>query len=141
MDEHRFDEARAEILRLLESDASLSTYQRLHLIADWISMELVSEKRSEMLDELLDPFVRKQFKGMKKSFSIQRCNYIIALLLDNNINAAEAARSQFDRLSYNAPWEADFEIDRELMAMALAIHENHMSGENKDDQESILQRS
>lgn len=140
MDEHRFGESQAEILRLLDADAALSTYQRLYLIADWVSMELVSGNHSELLDELLDPFVRRQFKGIKKSLPIQRCNYIVALLLDNDVNAAEKACSQFEHLAYNAPWEADFEIDRELMAMALEIHESRNTGENDHDQESILQR-
>ena len=65
LDEHRFSEARDEYLYLLNSDADFSVSQRVSITADLLCLELLLDKRKEMISDLLDPFMENQLSRLR----------------------------------------------------------------------------
>jgi len=118
MDEQRFDEADALMIRLLDADIAMVGVHRNLMICDRIFCELIAEKREEVIDDLLTAEQKKFMKSMKKFPTVLRTEYVLARLFYWDVERAEKIGAQFEKVTRTYPYPNDIESERELMQIA-----------------------
>ena len=117
MDAHRFDEARAEMDRLLAADSAIVGLY-MHLLAcDRMYLALL-DGDLERLNALFTPAQRSFMKQMRTNPSILRTQYAYALLAEKDAARADAYLAQFERAVKHHPYPGEIESERELIALA-----------------------
>ena len=119
LDLHRFDEAKRELVSLLDStEYALSDLIRAVLTDNLISCEAFTENRSETYERFLTPTYKKLKKALANNIGSIRTTYVRSLLIDNDTEKASKALIAFDRLKKTYPYPSDYELESELMAIA-----------------------
>ena len=118
MDEHRFEEADALMVRLLEKPNSLSGIYRGLLVNDRLFVELIGENRPEALAELRTAEQEKFAVVMREYPSVIRTEYAYALLHEHDAKKVEELSRRFEKVAASHPYPSDIESERELMALA-----------------------
>lgn len=115
MDAERFEEADLLMAHLLEIDSGIVGLHRNLLICDRIFVELIGEKRSEVIENMLTVEQKKFMKAMKRFPSVLRTEYALALLFDVDRSKAEKIMCEFDKVAKTYPYPHEAESERDLM--------------------------
>lgn len=118
VDAHRFEEADRMMEHLLEIDSGIVGLHRNLMICDRIYIELITEKRRDLLDGYLTQKQKRFMKSMKKFPSVIRTEYAYALLGEQDIAKAEEFKALFEKCAKTYPYPNDVQSERELMEIA-----------------------
>ncbi len=121
MDQHRFEEAGKLIDHLLEIETGMVALHRNLLICDQIYLELISQNRSDRLEELYTKELKKFMKAMKTFPSVIRMEYAYRLLAELDSEGAAKSMAAFERVAATYPYPNDTNTERELMEIAEKI--------------------
>lgn len=89
MDAHRFDEARARMDELLQEDSGILELHRKLLVCDVVYCEVMGENREEIVKAFLTKEQKSFMQAMKTSLSVLRTEYVVALLVEKDMNKAK----------------------------------------------------
>ena len=117
LDAHRFDEARAEIDRLLSADSAIVGVYLQLLACDRMYLAALNGE-TERLSELRTPARQRFFKQMRINPSVLRTGYACALLADKDSAKAAAYLARFEDVAKRYPYAGEIEGERELVALA-----------------------
>ncbi|MBR5995713.1 MAG: M50 family metallopeptidase [Eubacteriaceae bacterium] len=118
MDQHLFEEADTLIKQLLSGQNGIVSLHRNLMICDRMYVEMISENRKEILEEMLSDDLRNIMKVMKTYPSVLRTEYLYALLVEKDKEKAEKAMVKFDRCAKAYPYPIEIEGERELITLA-----------------------
>jgi len=118
MDEQRFAEADELMKRMLSNQSNMAGIHRGLMICDRIYVELLGERRAELLSSWLSKPQKKLMHAMKNFPSVIRTEYALALLSENDRAKAEKTAARFERYAKTYPYAGDIESERELMRTA-----------------------
>lgn len=118
MDQHLFEEADTLIKQLLSGKNGIVSLYRNLMICDRMYVEMISENRKEILEEMLSDDLRNIMKVMKTYPSVLRTEYLYALLVEKDKEKAEKAMVKFDRCAKAYPYPIEIEGERELITLA-----------------------
>ena len=118
MDEEKFKEADALMAHLLEIESGIVGLHHDLLMCDRIYVELIGEKRPEVIQNMLPKKQQKFMKAMKRFPSVLRTEYTLALLFENDAEKANKIRSEFEKVARTYPYSQDIESERDLMEIA-----------------------
>lgn len=118
MDEKRFEEADRLMAHLLEVDSGIAGLYRGLLVCDRMYVELITENRKEVLEELQSQEQKRFMKQMKNSLEIFRTEYVYALLQERNPEKAAGILAQFEKAGKMYPYESSLCSERELIQIA-----------------------
>ena len=120
MDQQRFDEADMLMKRLLAQQNGIIGLYRNLMVCDQMYVEMISENRKEILDEMRTKDQLRVMKAMKKYPSVLRTEYVYALLVEQNPKKAEKLMAQFRQCAKSYPYPSEIEGERQLMVLAAA---------------------
>lgn len=120
MDQQRFDEADTLMKRLLAQQNGIIGLYRNLMVCDQMYVEMISENRKEILDEMRTRDQLRVMKAMKKYPSVLRTEYVYALLVEQNPKKAEKLMAQFRQCSKILSLPSEIEGERQLMVLAAA---------------------
>ena len=123
MDELRFEEAEAEMRRLLAMDSGIAGIHKNLMICDLIYCELISKNRLDVIEEYNSDVLKQFMKQMKTFPSVIRTEYAYALLCERNKEKAQKHLAYFEKTEKNYPYPQDMQSERELMQIADKVHE------------------
>ncbi len=118
VDSHRFEEADKMMEHLLEIDSGIAGIHRNLMICDRIYIELITEKRKDLLEGLLTKEQKKFMKSMKNFPSVIRTEYAYALLDGQDMAKAEKFKELFEKCAKTYPYPNEVQSERELMEIA-----------------------
>lgn len=118
VDAHQFEEADKLMAHLLEIDSGIVGLHRNLMICDRMYIELITEKRKDLLDDFLTGEQKKFMKSMKKFPSVIRTQYVYALLGEQDMAKAEKFKALFEKCAKTYPYPNDVQSERELMEIA-----------------------
>lgn len=117
MEQHKFLEADALMVYLLETDSAMLGYHRGLLTCQRIYIEILRENRWQVLQSFLTPDQKKFMKTMRKNPTVLRTEYALARLSERNPVKAQAIQKEFEALAKVYPYEEDIADERSLMAL------------------------
>ena len=106
--------------RLLSQQNGIIGLYRNLMVCDQMYVEMISENRKEILDEMRTRDQLRVMKAMKKYPSVLRTEYVYALLAEQNPKKAEKLMAQFRQCAKSYPYPSEIEGERQLMALAAA---------------------
>jgi len=118
IDMHKFEQADAEIARILDMDSAMLGIHRVQMVCERIYCELIGPCRRDVIEGMLSKEQKKMMKAMKTMPSVIRLEYALALLLDKDAEKAEKALAMFEKIAKKYPYPADLESERELIDIA-----------------------
>ena len=118
LDEHRFQEAWSKQETLLADDNALSELHQSLVTCDLLYCELIGENRPEVREQLMTKEQKKYMQAMKKSISVLRTEYVLALLGDRDQEKAASLLAQFEKRAKTYPYPCEVESERELIDYA-----------------------
>lgn len=118
IDMHKFEQADAEIARILDMDSAILGIHRVQMVCERIYCELIGPCRRDVIEGMLSKEQKKMMKAMKTMPSVIRLEYALALLLEKDMEKAEKALAQFEKIAKKYPYPADLESERELIDIA-----------------------
>lgn len=118
IDQHRFNEAEALIVHILEIQTGIVAIHRNLLLCDLIYLELIGQNRSDRIDELYNKDLQKFIKSMKGFPSIIRMKYAYYLLAADDPDMAARLKSSFEKVAATYPYPNDINTERELIEIA-----------------------
>ena len=118
MDEHRFAEADELMLHMLKIDSGMVGLHRNLMVCDRMYVELISENRREVIDEMFSKEQKKFMKQMKSFPTVIRTEYVFALLYEKDSQKAEKIKVRFEKCAKTYPSQSDIQSERELMEFA-----------------------
>lgn len=121
MEEHRFRENAQLIDHILSLDSAVPGIYRVLLICDRVYCELTEEKSPEILEKWTAKDQQKVMKQMKNYLSVLRTQYAYALLAEDDCEKAGKLKELFEKNLRSYPYEADAQIEKELVEMAEEI--------------------
>lgn len=121
LDQKKFEESDELMKEIIEFDnATLLFYKQL-LTCDRIYIELITQCRSEVIENMLSTTQKATMKAMKDYPSIIRTEYAYALLFDNDREKADKILEKFESIAENYPYESEISAERELINIAIEI--------------------
>ncbi len=117
MEQHKFLEADALMVYLLETDSAMVGYHRGLLTCQRIYIEILRENRWNVLQSFLTPDQKKFMKVMRKNPTVLRTEYALARLSEGNPVKAQAIQKEFEALAKVYPYEEDIADEGSLMAL------------------------
>ena len=121
MEEHRFQENARLIHHILSVDSAIPGIYRVLLICDRVYCELTGEKSPEILAKWTEKDQQKVMKQMRNYPSVIRTQYAYALLVENDRKKAGKLKKLFEKNLRSYPYEADGQIEKELVETAEEI--------------------
>ena len=118
IDQHRFNEAEAFIVHILEIQTGIVAIHRNLLLCDLIYLELIGQNRSDRLEELYTKDLKKFIKTMKTFPSVIRMEYAYYLLAEDNPDMAARLKASFEKIAATYPYPNDINTERELIQIA-----------------------
>lgn len=127
MDEERFEEADALMSHLLEIESGIVGLHYDILTCERIYLELIRENRGDVIENMLTQEQKAFMKSMKRSLSVLRTQYALALLWEKNAVKAGAIKSDFEKSAKTHPYPHEIDSERKLMQIAQqkAVMQNH----------------
>ena len=104
--------------RLLSQQNGIIGLYRNLMVCDQMYVEMISENRKEILDEMRTRDQMRVMKAMKKYPSVLRTEYVYALLAEQNPKKAETFMEQFRQCTKSYPYPSEIEGESQLMALA-----------------------
>ena len=133
MDQHRFEEADAQIAHILSIESGMIGLHRNLVICDRLYYELIYENRPEVVASFYTKEQQKFMKAMRTFPSVIRTEYAYALLVEKDKGKAAKAMEAFEKVAKTYPYSQDIESERDLMD--IADRKIHASIDNKGDGE------
>ncbi len=122
LDAHRFEEAKKDLLALLDSASNkINGVTRAILVCNLICCETFGENRSEVYERFLTKEHNNMVKALAKNIGVIRTGYVRALLIDNDPQKAGEVLREFDKMKNTYPYPSDYELESELIAIADAL--------------------
>ena len=90
--------------RLLSQQNGIIGLYRNLMVCDQMYVEMISENRKEILDEMRTRDQMRVMKAMKKYPSVLRTEYVYALLAEQNPKKAEKLMTQFRQCTKSYPY-------------------------------------
>ncbi|MBQ8827855.1 MAG: M50 family metallopeptidase [Clostridia bacterium] len=118
VDMHKFDEADKLMAHLLEIDSGMVDLHRNLMICDRMYIELITENRNEVIEEMVTKEQKKFMKSMKTFPSVLRTEYVYALLGEKDIAKAERIKACFEKHAKKYPYPSEIQSERELVEIA-----------------------
>ncbi len=118
LDEHRFEEANALCVHLLEGGFNLAGIHRNQLLCDRITTDLLLQNGRTTPESLSDEEMVPLLKKPTQSPTAMRTRYLVSLLVDRDPAAAEKVRAEFEKIAASYPSKGEMEGERELMHLA-----------------------
>ena len=118
MDEEKFEEADALMARLLAIESGIIGLHYDLLMCERIYVELIGQNRSEVIESMLTKEQKKFIKATKRSPSVLRTQYALALLWEKDAAKAGAIRRSFEKTVNAYPYPHEIDFERELMRIA-----------------------
>lgn len=118
MDEKRFEEADAEMLRIMSNGSNIIGIYRYLMVCDRLYIEMISQRRHTVLEMLLTDEQRKAMKQLKSTPSVIRTQYAFALLCERDGTKAMKLKKSFERLAKSYPYQGEITAERELIELA-----------------------
>ena len=118
IDQHRFNEAEALIVHILEIQTGIVAIHRNLLLCDLIYLELIGQNRSDRLEELYTKDMKKFIKTMKTFPSVIRMEYAYYLLAADDPDMAARLKASFEKIAATYPYPNDINTERELIQIA-----------------------
>ena len=115
VDQKRFDEAEELMAKIINEDNATIMFYKQMLTCDRIYIELIGERRSEVIENMLDTNQKYFMKAMKKFPSVIRTQYAYELLLKRDAETANIQMEQFESISKKYPHQSEIEAERELI--------------------------
>ena len=104
---------------LAQQNGIIGLYRNL-MVCDQMYVEMISENRKEILDEMRTRDQLRVMKAMKKYPAVLRTEYVYALLVEQNQKKAEKLMTQFRQCAKSYPYPSEIEGERQLMVLAAA---------------------
>lgn len=114
IDRKNFKEAE-RMAKFLVAHAQLAKIHGWLLHADLLFCELVGEKRTEVIGEMMSVKWLKQLKQLDSQPSMQRIWYAYYLLEKNDEEKAKEHLDMFEKIAKKYPYPAEIECERELI--------------------------
>lgn len=118
IDEQRFEEADELMAHFLETENGMVGLHRSILICERIYIELIHQKRHDVIKEKLTKNLKNFMNAMKDNPSIIRTQYAIALLYEGDTAKAKTIKAQFEKRAKTYPYPQEIDLERDLMALA-----------------------
>lgn len=118
IDQHRFNEAEALIVHILDIQTGIVAIHRNLLLCDLIYLELIGQNRSDRLEELYTKDLKKFIKTMKMFPSVIRMEYAYYLLAADDPDMAARLKASFEKIAATYPYPNDINTERELIQIA-----------------------
>ncbi len=118
MDEHRFQETDVLMERLLSQQNGIIGLYRNLLVCDRMYVELITENRPGILDEMRTKDQLKIMKAMKKYPTVLRTEYAYTLLAEQNVEKAATIKKKFEKCAESFPYPSEVQAERELIKIA-----------------------
>jgi hypothetical protein len=103
---------------LLEIDSGIAGIHRNILVCDRIFVELISENRRDVIEDMLSKELKNFMKAMKNYPSILRTEYSLALLFEKDTQKADKIKAQFDRSTRKYPYQQEIPPEKAMMDLA-----------------------
>ena len=118
MDRQEFQEADKLMEHIMNIESGMVGLHRSLMVCDRMYIEMISENRKEIIDEMLTKEQKQFMKQMKKFPSVLRTEYVLALLHNKERENAEKIKTLFEKCAKSYPYQNDVESERELMKLA-----------------------
>ena len=118
MDQHRFQEADAQMAHILSIESGMIGLHRNLVICDRMYHELIHENRSKVVASFYTKEQQKFMKAMRTFPSVIRTEYAYALLVEKDQGKAGKAMEAFEKVSKTYPYPNDINSERELIQIA-----------------------
>ncbi len=117
MEEHKFDEADAEMKRLLALESGIVGLHRSLLISDRMFCELLGECRMDVINQMYTKEQKQFMKAMGTFLAVIRTEYAYALLGEEDEKKAEAVKKRFEKAAAKYPYAGDLQTERGYVAL------------------------
>lgn len=121
MDEHRFEEAYAQMKELLEEKNAVVGLHRNLLICDCIYCEAIGENDFSKIENMYTKEQKNFMKSMKTYPSVIRTQYVYALLVQKNPEEAAKIKEKFEQCEKTYPYISEILSEREFMEIARQV--------------------
>ena len=118
MDQHRFEEADAQMAHILSIESGMIGLHRNLVICDRLFYELIHENRTEVVASFYTKEQQKFMKAMRTFPSVIRTEYAYALLVEKDQGKAAKAMEAFEKVAKTYPYPNDINSERELIQIA-----------------------
>lgn len=118
MDQQNFTEADRLMEHILSIESGMVGVHRNLMVCDRMYIELITENRSDVIDEMLTKEQKKFMKQMKKFPTVLRTEYVYALLHEKDKDKADKIKEQFEKCAKTYPYPNDVQSERELIEIA-----------------------
>lgn len=115
MEEHRWEDARTQLTRLLEQENVLTGLHRQMARSELLYCGLLTGMDEEQLQALHDEALLKFYKAMKTNPAVLRTAYAWALLHEGDEATAAKKKAAFEQAAKRYPYAQEIEMERELM--------------------------
>lgn len=118
MDQQNFTEADRLMEHILSIESGMVGVHRNLMVCDRMYIELITENRSDVIDEMFTKEQKKFMKQMKKFPTVLRTEYVYALLYEKDKDKADKIKEQFEKCAKTYPYPNDVQSERELIEIA-----------------------
>ena len=118
MDLGQYAEADELMERVLEDKGGMVGVHVQILKADRVFCEMVGENRPDKIEELYDDELKKFLKGMRKSPSTYRFEYLYSKYIEKDEKKAATAMAGFEKVAKTYPYPHEIAGEREMIAYA-----------------------
>ena len=118
MDAEKYAEADTMMAHMLSIESGMVGLHRSLLICDRMFIELIGEKRSDVIENMLTKEQKQFMKAMKRFPSVLRTEYALALLFEKDAAKAEKVKAEFEKVAKSYPYVQDVDSERDLLRLA-----------------------
>lgn len=117
MEEHKFDEADAQMKRLLNLDSGIVGLHRSLLVSDRMYCELLGECRMDVVNQMYTKEQKQFMKAMGTFLAIIRTEYAYALLGEQDEKKAKLVKQRFEKAAAKYPYAGDLQTERRYVML------------------------
>lgn len=118
VDEHKFEEADRLMEHMMSIDSGIIGLHRNLMVCDRMYIELITENRREVIEEMRSDSQIQFMKSMKTFPSVIRTEYVYALLFEKDSEKAAKLKAQFEKRVKSYPYPNEVQSERELIEIA-----------------------
>lgn len=115
MDNHEFQNAEHLMNHILEMDSGPTELHYNALLCDRLYIELITENREKMLQNLYTDSLKSFMKKMRTNLSVIRTQYAYAVLYERDMKKAKKLQAKFEKISKSYPYLSEVQAEREFM--------------------------
>lgn len=117
MDERRFAEADALMEHLLSLDSGIAGLHRGQLTCDRMYVELMTQNRPDVLNEMRTKDQLKLMKALGRDPSVLRTEFAYTLLVEKDQKKADRILKLFEKVAASFPYQGEIQGERELLEL------------------------